>query len=280
MPGFSIYIDKCLENLHLELKIRGFSPKTVRAYLYYNRKLLEFARKEPRAISAGDIKLFMASLKERGVSNITVNLALNALKFYYAGMFKRNFFVHIKRPRKEKTLPVVLSKEEVKKLIEAIENSKHRLIIKFIYSTGVRVSEVVKLQIKDLDLDRRLCYIRQSKGKKDRVVVIAETLVDELKDFIQTKIAQDYLFSSQAGGPLTVRTVQKILKNATHKAGIKKDFGVHSLRHSFATHMLESGINIRYIQALLGHKRLETTQIYTKASNHNLTQLRNPLDNL
>jgi len=209
-----------------------------------------------------------------------MNLAINALKFYFNVVFQRKLLMKVQRPKTAKKLPVVLSKDEIRRLFSVIENPKHRLIIQFIYSTGVRVSEVVKIRVGDMDLDRGLCYIRQGKGNKDRVVVLAENLIPEIKKCISTKNVAEFLFANHQNSNLSVRSVQKVLKKATREAGIKKEFGVHALRHSFATHMLEQGTDIRYIQKLLGHKKLETTQVYTRVSQRQLSQLDNPFDSL
>ncbi|MDP2684306.1 MAG: tyrosine-type recombinase/integrase [bacterium] len=269
-----------LVNLENTLKLRYFSPKTIKSYLYYNRELLKFIGKGPREITNADIKKYLGHLVNRGVSASTLNIAMNALKIYYRDMMKRRFFVDIRPVKQDKKLPTVLSKEEVGKIISAVGNFKHRLILEFLYATGVRVSELVNMKVGDLDLDRKLCYIRQGKGRKDRVTVISETLVKKLPAVMENKKLEEYLFTTVANSQYNIRTIQKIVSQSAQKAGIRKHVSAHAFRHSFATHLLEAGTDIRYIQKLLGHKRLETTQIYTQVSMQKLESIKSPLDSL
>lgn len=262
------------------LKLKAYSQKTIKAYIYYNNNFLEFIKKSPRAVTAADIKNYLEHLIDKNFAASTLNLAYSALFFYYANFYKRRFFISIPRAKKESKLPVVLSKQEVKKLLDQLDNLKHRLILSIIYSAGLRVSEVVNLKVGDLDFQNNLLFVRQSKGKKDRRTFISKNLSAELKSFIKNKDYQDYLFLNAMNKKLTTRTVQKIFNNALKKSGILKNATVHSLRHSFATHLLEDGLDIRYIQDLLGHARIQTTQIYTKVSGQNYSNIANPLDSL
>jgi len=180
-------------------------------------------------------------------------------------------------PKRNKTLPDVLSKEEAKRLISNINNPKHKLIIKLMYGCGLRVSEVINLNKKDLFIDEELIHIRLAKGKKDRFVKIPESLREELYNY--SKIGEyKMLFNSQKGGKLTTKTIQLIVKNANKKAGINKRVSPHTLRHSFATHLLEQGTDLRIIQKLLGHSDIKTTQIYLKVSNASIKNIKSPLD--
>lgn len=267
-------------NLERELKIRNFSSKTVKSYLYYNKQFIKFASKSPREIKNEDIKKYLEYLiKDKKFSSSTVNLVINALKFYYKQILKRKMFFDIKQAKKEKKLPIVLSKQEIDKMIKVIKNPKHKFVIQFLYSTGMRVSEVVKVKMKDIDFDRKLILIRCGKGKKDRYTLLANSLIKILKRQSKLKKKNDYLFTSFDGKKhWHVMSVQKIIKSASELAGIRKNVSAHTLRHSFATHLLEKGIDIRYIQELLGHKNLETTQIYTKVANNILSEIQNPLD--
>ena len=266
--------------LERELKIRGFSHETIKSYLYYNRKFLKFTKKNPKITRNEDIKRYLEYLASKNLSNTTLNLVINALKFYYTQILKRKFFSDIKHPKKVKHLPVVLSENEIKKILDSISNKKHKLILALIYAAGLRVSEIVRLKIKDLDFENNLLIVRQSKSKKDRQTLIPKKLTKALKDSVQNKNANDYIFESNRDGRLTERSVQKVFLKALKSAKIKKPATCHSLRHSFATHLLEKGINIRYIQELLGHKRLETTQIYTKVAGSRLKEIKSPLDYL
>ena len=269
-------------NLERELKIRGFSRKTIKAYLHYNRKFLNFARKSPKEIANEDIKKYLEYLANRKVSNATLNLAINALKFYYTQVLKRKFFFDIKHPKKEKRLPVVLTKDEIKRMLEVTANLKHKLLMEIMYASGVRVSEIIKLKIKDIDLEEGIIRVNLGKGKKDRQTILSKRAIGDLKTYLQKRNDNNaYVFpGTQNKGHLSTRSVQKIVLQAAKLAGIKKDISCHGLRHSFATHLLEKGIDIRYIQKLLGHKRLETTQIYIKVSTQKLKEIGSPLDDL
>lgn len=201
------------------------------------------------------------------------------MKFYYEDVLKRHFFYDIKRPKKEETIPTVLTKEEIKRLIEVTNNPKHKLLIKFLYASGLRVNETVKVRINDLDLEEGLVFV---KGGKDRKSILSKNLVEELNEYLNTrKDNNPFLFpGAREGKHLSVRSAQKIIEKSARIVGIKKNVTCHSLRHSFATHLLEKGVDIRFIQKLIGHKRLTTTQVYTKISTQQLKKITSPLDDL
>jgi site-specific recombinase XerD len=211
-------------------------------------------------------------------SSSTVSVAYNAIRFYYGEIWKRNFFVNIQHPKKSKYLPVVLSKEEISRMLLATENLKHNCIISILYGTGVRVSELTHIKMRDIDLDRKLLRVFQGKGKKDRFVMLPERLLPVLRNQARLKRPNDFLFTNGRGSRLTEASIQKVVERASGKAGIMKKVSPHTLRHSFATHLLENGTDIRYIQELLGHARLQTTQIYTKVSSNNIGSIKSPLD--
>lgn len=268
----------CVHNLEREMKIRGFSRRTIESYLLYNRLFLEFIKKSPTSVANDDIRQYLESLKDRNCANSTLNVALNALKFYYRQILKRKFFFDIKCAKKTNYLPVVLSKEEIKRMLEKTKNPKHNFLISLMYSAGLRVSEAIKIRMRDFDLDRKMIMVRQGKGQKDRCTLLSEKLIPILKKQLSLKKSDDYLFTGAGGsGHLTAESAEKIVKKAVELAGIAKKASCHSLRHSFATHLLEAGTSIRYIQELLGHARLETTQIYTKVANTNLQTIKSPL---
>ncbi len=268
-----------LYNLDRELKIRGFSPKTVKSYILYNKLFLELIKKSPKSVTNEDIRQYLLFLKDKNCANSTLNVALNVLKFYYRQILKRKFFFDIRGAKKSDYLPVILSKEEIKRMLAKTVNPKHKFLISLIYSAGLRVSEAVKIRMRDFDLDRNLIMVRQGKGGKDRCTILSRKLIPILKKQLALKKPGDYLFSGAGGGGhLTSVSAEKIVKKAAVLAGIAKNISCHSLRHSFATHLLESGTNIRYIQELLGHKRLETTQVYTKVAGNNLQNIKSPLD--
>lgn len=264
--------------LKQEMKIRKFSPKTVDSYLYYITNILKFANKNPKTVNTDDIRRYLESLADKNCSASTLNTAYSALKFYFEKILCRRFFANIPRAKRAKTLPETLTKEEVKMILGTIQNVKHKLLLGLMYSSGLRVSEVVNCKVKDLDFKSKLLRVRQAKGAKDRTTILSEKVCAVLQKYVKNKDANNYVFESDRGGKLTERTAQKVFADALKKSGIKKEASCHSLRHSFATHLLESGTSIRYIQELLGHKRLETTQIYTQVASNNLQNIKSPLD--
>jgi len=271
-----------LETLEKELKIRNYSQKTVKSYLFYNMKFLEFIKKSADEVRSIDIKIYLNYLKDRGLSGNAISHVVSALKFYYEQVLGRKLFYGIRYPRREKKLPTVLTRDEIKKIIDALKNRKHKLLIKIVYGSGLRVSEVVKLKISDLDLEQGIIHIKCSKRRKDRNTIIPKNLIEELNCYIKSrKDDNSYLFPGMSKNEhLSVRSVQKIVKNATKLAGINKRVYVHALRHSFATHLLEDGVDIKNIAELLGHNRLDTTLIYLHTSTMHLKNIKSPLDNL
>lgn len=224
-----------------------------------------------------DYLYYLAEKKDCSAS--TLNIAINALKFYYGEMLKRKFVYSIRRPKKDKKLPVVLSQEKVSKILSSVNNIKRKLILMLVYSAGLRVGEVVRLRVEDIDVKRRLIRVRSGKGRKDRYTILFEVALKTFKEYVEKYKPEKWLFPGQRKDRhISTRTVQAIFEKARNKAGIKKDVTVHSLRHSFATHLPESGVNLRYIQELLGHKHSKTTEIYTHVSTKNLSKIRSPLD--
>jgi len=271
-----------LENLKQELRIRNYSTKTIKSYVHQNEEFLRFCQKDPREVNTSDIKNYLDYLMPIKSSS-SVAVAYNALQFYYKKIWKRSFFLNIKQPKKNKYLPVVLSKEEVSKMIKVMINPKHNCIVSLLYGTGVRVSELTHIKMRDIDLDRMMLRVFQGKGKKDRMVMLPGKLKNILAIQAKLKKANDFLFTNgrgSGGSRLTEATIQKIVAQAADRAGIKKNVSPHTLRHSFATHLLENGTDIRYIQELLGHAKLQTTQIYTHVANSNLQSIKSPLDQI
>jgi len=267
-----------LQKLETELKLRAFSPQTITAYLYWNKQFLSFARKKPEEVIEDDIKNYIAGLLSKNVSGKSVVLIRAALKFHYDEVLGRNI-VNLKSPKISKKLPVVLTKDEIRKMIDSGRNRKHKLMIMLMYSSGLRLSELLNLKVGDLELEEKIGWVRSGKGAKDRLFLLSSRLIEELKDYLQNKRDSDYVFTGR-NGRMTPRNVQKIIKKIAIDAGIEKDVHPHILRHSFATHMLESGENIRNIQILLGHSNLNTTQLYLNVSNEELKKIKNPLDSL
>jgi len=276
---FTIYN---FEDLRKELVSRKYSYKTVKAYIYFNRDFLNFIKKNPSEINNNDIKDYLIYLFEKKrASTSTLNQAINALKFYYGNILKRKFVFEVKRPKKDKKLPVVLSKEEVAEILDSVDNIKHKAILMLLYSAGLRVGEVVKLRPEDIDSKRMLIHIKESKGRKDRYTLLSETALETLRQYWRKYRPIKWIFGgAREGNHLSIRSVDKIFQNACDKAGINKDASVHTLRHSFATHLLEGGTDLRYIQELLGHAHSKTTEIYTHVSTKNLGKIISPLDTI
>jgi integrase/recombinase XerD len=272
--------EEFLEKLRVELTISKNSKYTIRNYINANSELLGFCKKNPEEITEDDVKVFMAAKLSESSSSSTI-VFLSALRYAYSNILKKDVTLGIKRPKREKKIPAVLTKEEVKRLFNALPNKKSKLMISLIYACGFRVSELLNLKLNDLNFDEMICQVRQAKGKKDRIVNIPQFLLKNLKKQItaQQESKQDYLFTGPKGR-LTDRNIQKIVRIATKKAGIEKEVHPHTLRHSFATHLLENGTDIRKIQELLGHADLSTTQVYTHISTEELKKIHSPLDDL
>ena len=210
-----------------------------------------------------------------------MNGAINALKFYYGTVLKKKFIYEVKRPKKDKKLPLVLNKTEVSNILSAVLNLKHKALLMMVYSGGLRVSDVVRLKVKDIDRERKLIYIKSGKGRKDRYTILSDTALDALREYWKEYKPSNWLFpGAKPEKHITIRTVEKVFDNACKKAKIAKNVSIHSFRHSFATHLLESGVDLKYIQELLGHKSSKTTEIYTHVSNKAIGKIRSPLDSL
>jgi len=261
-----------INSLKVEMRLRGFSDRTIEAYVRYNTLYLEFIEgKEP---SEQSIKTYLADSMEKGKSAKTIALMRAALLFYYNGLEKKKF--EIPSPKLEKKLPSVLSVEDIISLFENTTNKKSLAIMKTLYSSGLRVSELCNLRRDDVDSKNGFIIVRQGKGKKTRKTVIDTGLADTLLGLFEG----EYVFSKNKGDRISERSVQMILSSAKKRAGIKKRVTPHTLRHSFATHLLEAGTNIRVIQELLGHENLQTTQIYTHISEKELSKVKNPLSGM
>lgn len=266
-----------LETLARELAIRGFSHRTIKGYLAHNHHFLNWLDKSAKEATTEDIKNFLLLLRSRGYTNTSLNNVISALKFYYEEVLRRKLFFSISRPKREQYLPVVLSRAEIIQLLDGIKNKKHKLLLALAYGAGLRVSEVVSLKVRDLDFERSVITVRQAKGNKDRQTLLPEKLRLELPAFSQSRPATDYLFASERGGKLTTRSAQKIFEQALARTNLNQLATFHSLRHSFATHLLESGTDVRYVQELLGHHDIRTTQRYTHVTSARLKNIQSPL---
>ncbi len=272
--------EEFLKKIEIELKISKNSKHTLKSYFEANKKFLEFAGKKPTEVNEDDLKSYIIEkLNDKSTSSVII--FLSAIKYAYSNILKEDITSEIKRPKKEKKIPVVLTKSEIRKLIDIFDSPKSKLMISIIYSCGMRVSELVNLKINDLDFNEKIGQIKQAKGKKDRMFNIPNFLLDDLENQVelQRKNGKEYLFTGP-GGKLTSRNIQKIVSLASRKAGINKNVHPHTLRHSFATHLLEDGVDIRYIQGLLGHSSISTTELYTHISSDKLKKIKSPLDTL
>ncbi|MFH1209735.1 MAG: site-specific tyrosine recombinase/integron integrase [archaeon] len=264
-----------------ELLRRNYSLRTIQAYTFCLSKFLLFCNKEPRRISKKDINDYLYSLKERNISGNSLNLHLNALKFVLENILNKRFIIRIRYSKTPKSLPVFLTKEETIKLINSIKNSKHKLMIKLMYSAGLRVSELLNLRIIDLDLNNHYGFVRKGKGNKDRLFIISKNIKQELIDYInENNLDTDFFLFPSYNGHLSVSTVQEIVKRAARKANIKKRISPHKLRHSFATHLIENGYDLTQVQSLLGHNSLQTTQIYVHMASPKMINVESPFDSL
>jgi integrase/recombinase XerD len=272
------------KKLQTELKLRGFSNQTSRMYLFYNNKFIEYIKKSPDEVAEDDIREFLAhKMSDHSLSNASITLIKASLKFFYTGMLGKDLSL-IRTPKASKKLPVLLSRKEIEDLLDNTKNEKHRLLIECLYSTGLRLSECINLKYRDLDLNDGIGWVRMGKGAKDRIFIISDFFKIDLLEYRHNdgKVdldEDDYIFSVN-GRKMTPRAIQKAVKISARRAGIKKVVHVHTLRHSFATHLLENGVDIRKIQKLLGHSNLQTTQIYTQVSSEEIRKIKSPLDTL
>ena len=263
-----------LKKLNRELEIRNFSSKTVEGYIYSVGKFLDYSKN--KGLNEDVVKDYIQrNLKNKNPSSVRKDLF--AIKFFFEYVLRQK--ISLPNPKKNNSLPNILTTWEIKKLINSTPNVKHKLIIKLLYGCGLRVNEIVNLENKDLNFDENLIKIRLAKGKKDRFVKIPYSIKEELENYSKLN-GNKYLFESNRRGKLTKDTIQKIVSYNAKKVGIKKRVYPHLLRHSFATHLLESGTDLRIIQKLLGHSDIKTTQIYTQISQASIKNIKSPLDNI
>jgi len=266
--------EEYISRLRQELGIRNFSRETIKSYLSSVNNFLNYSNCED--MSQQKVKDYIqARINHKNPS--TIRQGIFAIQFFFDKVLGRK--IYIPRPKKNKTLPEILTLEEAKKLVNAPSNPKHQLILKILYGCGLRVSEIVSLMKKDINLDEKIIHIKMAKGKKDRFVKIPESIRENLGHYIVLG-KEDLLFPSQRGGKITTAAIQAIVKESARKIGIKKEVYPHLLRHSFATHLLEQGTDLRIIQKLLGHSDIRTTQMYLQISQQSIKNVRSPLDNL
>ena len=284
-PGtLSLSATALAQDLRYHLAERNYSKKTIRSYCRHIQSFFTFCNLQPDDVTDTDIHRYLHEKVESGLSNASIRQIYQALIYFFSHLYPKLFVVKLSLPKKERRLPEILSEREVLTIVEKPAHPKHKLLLKLAYSSGLRVSELVSLKWQDIDLDRGLLRIRQGKGKKDRVSILSKKMEVWIRDYKESNLyieENDYLFPGQLGQKhLHIRTAQKIFEMAVLKSGIQKKVSIHSLRHAFATHMLEQGTDIRYIQFLLGHKNLKTTQIYTHVARTSIMNLTSPFDKI
>ena len=269
----------CPEAYLLKLELKRYSDNTVRNYISCFEAFINYYRGEdPITLNENDVRAYLQKLIQEGKSNSYVNLAVNSIKFYYEivlGMPNR--FYAIERPRKEKHLPEVLPKEDIINIMKHTNNIKHKCIIGLLYSSGLRRSELLNLKVTDIDSKRMVVNIKNAKGNKDRVSILSPSILKDLKTYYIEYRPKTYLFEGQSGNKYSGSSVLNIVVMAARKAGIHKKVTPHMLRHSFATHLLENGTDIRHIQLLLGHSSTKTTEIYTHVANRSFMEIKDLL---
>ncbi|MBS1615519.1 MAG: tyrosine-type recombinase/integrase [Bacteroidetes bacterium] len=265
------------------LTLKAYSANTLRTYLLEFAQLLYLLGPIPAySLTPERLRSYcLYCIRTLHLNENHMHSRINALKFYYEQVLGREkFFFEIPRPQKPYLLPKVLSNQEISRLFQATENLKHRVLLKLCYGMGLRVSEVVHLKITDIDGARRQVLLEAAKGKKDRYVNLPESILTELREYYQQYKPKYYLFEGQYGEPYSTRSAQSVFKQAMRRANINKRLGIHGLRHSYATHLLEYGTDISLIQKLLGHKDIRTTLTYTHVAGSSLQKVRSPLDRI
>ena len=265
------------------LLLKAYSPSTIKIYRTEFLKLLVLLKdRRVDGLETDHIKSYMLWLiTKQGYGESQANSAINAIKFYFEKvLLQPRIVLDLPRPRKALVLPAVLGKRSISRIISETTNLKHRCMLMLAYAAGLRVSEITALSISDIDSERMCIHIRRGKGKKDRIVTLSGVLLAELRKYYLQYRPRKFLFEGAGGGQYAVRSVQQVFKHAKEKAGIRQAGGIHSLRHSYATHLLEAGTDIRFIQDLLGHNSILTTYRYTHVSIRHLTQIKSPLDDL
>ncbi|SMG53303.1 Site-specific recombinase XerD [Marivirga sericea] len=270
----------CPEEYFNELERKRYSPNTVKSYISFFEQFINYYKSEPLIkITEEQVKEYLQKLIQEGKSDSYVNQCLNAIKFYYEIVLRMpNRFYSIERPAKVEKLPNIISKEEAKLMIERTYNLKHECIISLLYSSGLRRSELINLKLEDIDAKRMLIKVHQGKGNKDRITLLSKKILEKLRIYYKAYKPKKYLFEGREGIPYSGTSVGNIVAKSGRKAGIRMKVKPHTLRHSFATHLLEAGTDLRYIQVLLGHNSSKTTEIYTHVASNIFNSIENPLD--
>ena len=272
-----------ITRMNRQLLVENYAENTRNTYLSHFKTFFHSTYyRDP--LQYEDVMSYLEHLRNRGLSNSSLHQAINAIKFYLESVCKnKKCYFPIERPRKEKKLPTILNQRELQSLFQSVNNLKHRTILRLIYACGLRVGEVLAINIEDIDGTRKQLHIRRSKGHKDRMIPLSESSLHELREYYKVYRPKLYLFEGKGRTkdeivPYSASSVRALFKRAVKTAGINKKVRLHSLRHSYATHLLEHGIDLRYIQVLLGHNSSKTTEIYTQVSRNKLHHLPSPID--
>lgn len=274
---------KALKQFKVYLQTRRYSPRTIQQY---GKRVQDFLRfyhdKEIDIITNEDVKYYIYEVMiKQNASYVMQNQLLTSLKLFLSIVGESKIDVeNIEPAKRSRKLPEVFSKNEIEKILQATQNLKHRTLLLITYGCGLRRSEIGNILIKDVNPERKLILIRNAKGRKDRYVPLSKGLADALRNYYKVYKPQKYLFETKPGVPYPAETAYKVFKNALAKSGVDKKVGIHTLRHSYATHLLENGTDLRYIQEILGHKSSKTTEIYTHVSNKNISNINSPADDL
>ena len=277
-------MDVCIMNfteIKQKLRYKRYSPNTIRTYISCLEQFNRFIKSEKLQINEPVIYQYLMGLVAKGYSRSSQNQHINAIKFYLEKVLKqKQKSYYIERPLKKRMLPTVLSEQEIQLIFSNIKNLKHKAILSLIYSSGIRIGEALNLTINDLDSDRMLISIRRGKGEKDRMVPMASNVLKLQRVYYKEYKPVNYLFNGNENGPYSATSVRNVLKRAVYKSYIKKNVTPHALRHSYATHLLEKGTDLRYIQVILGHSSVKTTEIYTHVSTKNLQAIKSPIEEM
>jgi site-specific recombinase XerD len=276
-------MSKLRDRMLMEMELRNYSQKTIKAYIKHVEHFSRLFKKSPAAMGNTEIRKYLHHLKQiKKVSWSNINIAYCGLKFFYTKVLHRRWDVeHIPRPRREKKLPNVLAQSELQLIFDATTNIKHCAMLMVTYSGGLRVSETSHLKITSIESQRMLIRIDDAKGNKDRYTLLSKVALKKLRNYYKFYRPTDWLFEGQnKSNPITDDTIQRVFRDSKEKAGIKKPATVHTLRHSFATHLMEDGTDIFTIQKLLGHSYLKTTSTYIHIQNKQLKDIINPLDRM
>jgi integrase/recombinase XerD len=269
--------ENLLKGLEENLKLRNYSKETIKSYLNHVKKYLEFVEKVGGGVDSESAKKFLLQKLSNNGNPSSIGHNVFAIRYFFKEILKKR--LDLPNPKRNKVIPEILTSEEIKKMINITSNFKHRLILKILYGCGLRVNELINLKKQDINFEEDLIKVNLGKGKKDRFVKIPESIKKELNSYFNLNTSEN-LFPSNRGGKLTKKSILQVVKNAGKKAGIKKRVYPHLLRHSFATHLLENGTDLRVIQKLLGHSDIKTTQIYLRISNASIKKVKSPLDDL